>query len=148
MLATPHLLIGATIATRIHPLPLALLLAFLSHYILDAIPHWDYSINKIKTKKWKESFLDFLKVILDSLLGIILILLFAPNVVLALGGAFFALIPDGMTFLTVLLPETKLFQKHHFLHSNICHWFRKRKIPLFWLFVSQIIIIFVALYLL
>lgn len=43
MLSTPHLLVGAAIV-KIVPNPvISLPLAFLSHFVLDSIPHWDGS---------------------------------------------------------------------------------------------------------
>ena len=39
MLAVPHMVAGAALARRVHPGWLALSLAFLSHFLLDMIPH-------------------------------------------------------------------------------------------------------------
>ncbi len=41
MLETPHVVIGAAIATKIPNPLLAIPLAFASHFILDRIPHWN-----------------------------------------------------------------------------------------------------------
>jgi hypothetical protein len=41
MLETPHVAIGAAIATKIPNPLLAIPLAFASHFILDRIPHWN-----------------------------------------------------------------------------------------------------------
>lgn len=41
MLETPHVVVGAAIATKIGNPALAIPLAFLSHFVLDQIPHWN-----------------------------------------------------------------------------------------------------------
>lgn len=44
MTATTHALVGAAIVSKF-PNPLGLILAFLSHFLLDSIPHWDTYTN-------------------------------------------------------------------------------------------------------
>ena len=41
MLETPHVMVGAAIATKVGNPYLAIPLAFLSHFVLDRIPHWN-----------------------------------------------------------------------------------------------------------
>ncbi len=41
MLETPHVIVGAAIATKVGNPALAIPLAFASHFILDRIPHWN-----------------------------------------------------------------------------------------------------------
>lgn len=146
MILIPHLLIGAVIATKIHPFALAAALALASHYVLDAVPHWDYSTLAVRQKRWKQSLPVFSKIALDFSLGMILIFLLAKNLLLAFTGVFFAVLPDGITIFVILFPRNKLLQKHHFLHDRICHWFRGRKIPLFWKILSQVLTMITALY--
>ncbi len=43
MLSTPHLLVGAAIVKIVPDPAIGLPLAFLSHFALDSIPHWDGS---------------------------------------------------------------------------------------------------------
>ena len=73
MIFTIHFLLGAVLATKIKTIALFVPLAFISHYILDAIPHKQYSLDNIFQKNWKNSFFDFLKIFLDVLLGILLV---------------------------------------------------------------------------
>lgn len=42
MLATPHALIGAVIASKIHNPAIGLPVAFFSHFLFDLVPHWDW----------------------------------------------------------------------------------------------------------
>jgi len=51
MLETPHVFIGAAIATKIPDPLIAIPLAFASHFILETIPHWNPHLNS-ETKKY------------------------------------------------------------------------------------------------
>jgi hypothetical protein len=62
MTATAHALIGGAIASTIKDPNLGITLSFISHPLLDLIPHWDFGNNwrhKDKTKLLLESTLDF-----------------------------------------------------------------------------------------
>lgn len=71
MIFTSHLVVGATIGAEVIYLPLVAILALLSHYLLDFIPHVEYPINNILAKNWKKSAPDFLRVFLDLITGTI-----------------------------------------------------------------------------
>jgi len=45
MTATAHALVSAAIATSIPSPTIAISLAFVSHFMMDAIPHWDFGTN-------------------------------------------------------------------------------------------------------
>ncbi len=45
MLSTPHILVGAAIAKSIPNPYVSLPAAFLSHFVFDFIPHWDFSVT-------------------------------------------------------------------------------------------------------
>lgn len=51
MLETPHVAVGAAIASKIPNPFLAIPLAFASHFVLDAVPHWNPHIVT-ETKKF------------------------------------------------------------------------------------------------
>jgi len=51
VLETPHVVVGAAIATKIVNPALALPLAFASHFILETIPHWNPHLNT-ETEKY------------------------------------------------------------------------------------------------
>lgn len=124
MILTCHLLTGAAIALKIQPTPLALILAFLSHYLLDIIPHREYSIKNIFEKRWSKSFFDFLKVFLDIAFGALLILFLSKNQPIIYAGALFAILPDGFTFLALIFLKIKILRKHRNFHQNIIHFFK------------------------
>ena len=51
MLETPHVVLGAAIATKIPNPWIAIPLAFASHFVLEKVPHWNPHINT-ETKKY------------------------------------------------------------------------------------------------
>jgi hypothetical protein len=91
MLSTPHLLVGAAIVKAIPNPALSLPLAFLSHYALDTIPHWDGSPKApfgLKTT---------IAIVIDYAIGASLIYLLTvgyPNQYLIWLGAFLGTAPD------------------------------------------------------
>lgn len=147
MILTAHLLAGAVLSTRIKFLPLALLFAFLSHYLLDFLPHQEYSIENIRQRRWKKSFFDFFKVALDISFGILIIILFKNHFHAFIGG-FFAILADGFVLLSLIFPKSKSLKKHYSFHFEKIHFFKTQKISLFWEIFSQTLIIFVSILLL
>ncbi len=51
MLETPHVIVGAAIATKVANPALALPLAFGSHFLLEKVPHWNPHLNT-ETEKY------------------------------------------------------------------------------------------------
>ena len=118
-----HILAGAAIAVKIDIPLCAFLLAFLSHYILDCVPHWEYSIGNILKKEWKKTKIDFLKGGIDFLFGILLVFALAKNQPIIYIAAFFAILPDGLTLVNLLFPNKFLTILGNF-HKKT-HWFKK-----------------------
>ncbi len=130
MVLSVHILTGAAIAVKTQNPILGLLFAFFSHYLIDIIPHQEYSIQNIKDRRWKNSFGEFSKVFLDILIGLLIVLIFTKDYFLAILGGFLAILPDALTLLDFL----------HQNHDKI-HWFKNnKKISLFWEILSQIIV--------
>ncbi len=114
MVLTTHAIVGASVANLMpgHPI-LGFVAGFTSHFLLDAIPHWDYQLNseKIDPKNplnkdliiGKSFYFDLVKIGTDALLGIsVSLLLFsftgfhltnAP-----LWGALGGIAPDALQF--------------------------------------------------
>lgn len=65
MTATAHALVSAAIASSIPNPSLAISLAFVSHFMMDAIPHWDFGTNWRARAKAKTGAV----AILDTILG-------------------------------------------------------------------------------
>jgi hypothetical protein len=101
MLELPHAIVGATIATKVSNPFLSLPLAFLSHFLLDILPHWNPHIftemqasGKISKKSVVIIFLDALMALL---FGLFLAFRFWPKidrVTIILLGSFLAVAPD------------------------------------------------------
>jgi hypothetical protein len=145
MILTCHLLVGAAIASQIQFVPLALILAFLSHYFLDLLPQIDYSITNIKAGRWHKSSADFLKVFLDISFGLLLILLFSERTPLIFAGALLAIVPDGITLLAVFFNKNILIKIHQKFHKMLNSIGETKKIPLLGKILSQVLVILIAI---
>lgn len=80
MIIATHAVVGAVSAQAIAPgYVSAFAVGFLTHFIMDAIPHWDYplhmSMNPEKVS-FKTIFKDGLKLFLDFTVGILIIFFF------------------------------------------------------------------------
>ena len=108
---------GATGAVVVALLPthfyFALVLAFFSHFVLDAIPHLDYPLRSLDKKEEEKGVVDMkfglafiydlMVVGADALFGLILaglvsFLILGSLSPLFLLGAFVAMVPDGLQF--------------------------------------------------
>lgn len=137
MILTPHFLLGVAIVSHVQPFPFALFLAFLSHFILDAVPHWDYSTKYIRERFWRKTYGALFRIGVDFMFGVALVAFSAQKLPLAFAGGLAAASPDTLTLLPILFPRIKIFQIYDRFHSNT-HWFKNKKIPLFWKIFSQI----------
>lgn len=124
MILTSHILAGAAIGSQAGGPVLAAVLGFLSHYILDFLPHFkEYDIEGLKTKKIDMRFLkDFSKVIIDLSVGFLIVIFLSynnDNLTNILIGAFFGALPDGISFIgfflknKILLPLKRIHERVH-----------------------------------
>lgn len=58
MLSTPHILVGGAIVKSIPNPYISLPLAFISHFLFDAIPHWDFAPS-LRPKTLLFMFIDY-----------------------------------------------------------------------------------------
>lgn len=90
MLTTTHLMVGATLST-IFPNPLiSFPLAFLSHFVIDLIPHWNWKPNTL--------FKQFAAIV-EGLFGLILVFILLKNSdqpLIVLFASLIATIPDAL----------------------------------------------------
>ena len=132
MILIPHLIIGAIIAIKFNSLPLIIFLALLSHYLLDAIPHIDYSIEGIRKNIRKNFFKDISKIILDVTVGLIFIILIQHitrvSPIKLATGAFLGTFPDLLTLLFFKFPKSKILKAHSFFHKKI-HFLKENPTP-------------------
>jgi hypothetical protein len=104
MILAIHAITGAVVSANAGNITEAAFLGLVSHYLIDSIPHTDYELKQLKNNSIKTSFREYLKIAADLLIGGIVILFFLirrnfSGVILVLTGAFFGLLPDGLTFL-------------------------------------------------
>jgi hypothetical protein len=136
MTLATHEAAGGLVAAVVAPLPaIGFVLAFLSHFALDAIPHWDYNISSLERNPadplrnkvlFERGFRgDAAKVVLDCLIGLAVILLFhylaaLPLVPMLIGAAAGAL-PDFLQFIYFVFkaePITSLQKFHVWMHAT------------------------------
>ncbi|BCX14952.1 MAG: hypothetical protein KatS3mg088_635 [Patescibacteria group bacterium] len=101
MLETPHVAVGAAIATKIANPFVSLPLAFLSHLLLEKVPHWNPHLNTEKKTFGKVTKKSTTIVIIDSVsalsLGLWIALSKSSNFeqfVIILLACFFSVLPD------------------------------------------------------
>lgn len=153
---TTHAIVGAAIASVIpaHPI-LAIAAAFASHFLLDAIPHWDYpirsdSVNPVVAAALKYDralFTDILTIGTDAILGIglALLLLAKPsNLALVFCAAGAAILPDALQFAYIRLPREPLISVQRF-HSWAHASSDLKARPIFGLFAQIGLVLFVLL---
>lgn len=137
MILSVHATFGAAVASLVPTHPVAgFTLGFISHLVLDAIPHQDYKLVSVESdpnKKIKAIDLiqkkfalvrDIILVSFDALAGFCLAFMFFFNPEhpwIFFIGAFGALLPDGLTFLYLLFKHKAL--SHFFdFHTDFIHY--------------------------
>ena len=133
MILATHAVVGAAIASLIPDHPLGAFLAgVVSHFAIDAIPHWDYPLRSMFRGADKGAALaldrglviDFSLIALDGFVGLVLaIWLFAtPATMLTIMmGIFGGMLPDPLQFAHRLYPHEPLrsLQRFHaWVHSK------------------------------
>jgi hypothetical protein len=125
---TTHAIVGAAIASVLPAYPaMGIAAAFASHFLLDAIPHWDYPIlsdsvnpNVAAAMKYDRAlFTDMLRIGTDAMLGIALALILfarAGDFALVLCAAAAAILPDALQFAYMRFPREPLISLQRF-HS-------------------------------
>lgn len=105
MLETPHVAVGAAIASKIPNPLIAIPLAFASHFILDKVPHWNPHIVT-ETKKFgqpteKSTNIIIVDCVLALMLGTAIAYKALPNTKMAISimlCSFFSILPDLVEF--------------------------------------------------
>jgi len=149
MLLTPHTFVGIAIATNITNPFFAFILAFLSHFLGDKVPHWDFYSNTKKeerTKGWRP-----LAVMADLAIGVAVGIAFttyflwnkdnpyiAFNVFIC---GIAAVLPDALSSLDLFLGKSNKF-------LNVLNSIQSKmqfQAPLPWGIITQFIIILLSL---
>jgi len=130
MILTTHALAGAALANFFPSRPIeAFLAGFLSHFVLDALPHWDYKIRSdsirpdvgARIKLDKDFLIDAAKIWTDISFGLVLSLMIFENG--DKGGAIFwgaigGILPDPLQFLYARFKHEPLVMLQNF-HKKI-----------------------------
>lgn len=144
MLCTTHALTGGLIITKVGNPFFSLPLILLTHYIMDAIPHWDFGTKLRKRGRLKTAILGIAELAFALIVSWFLFQKSQPFSLLLWAGIFLSLAPDfadsPYRFLGLNLPFSKqLYRLHHRFHKK--HVF-------FWGLLPQVIIIALILFLL
>jgi hypothetical protein len=144
MLLTPHILVGALIGFKIQNPWLVFILAIISHFALDAIPHREYDIKALKRKKIDKQFIiEFSQVLTDLVIGVSTTIFFvwhSPSRNYAILGMIAAVIPDGITFL-YWRTKLSIFKKITDFHRFTVHPKNNKNTPLIWGLGGQLIVV-------
>ncbi len=146
MLSTPHIVTGIAIATKTTNPILAIPLAFMSHFILDMVPHWNPHLNTEMRTYGKITTRSKTIIIIDTVVGTGIVLAAAltaksPDAaLLSFACASAAILPDAM--------EAPYFF-FHWKTDFIMKWIRFQKAMqsdanVFWGTLTQIITILAA----
>lgn len=133
MTLATHAVVGAAVAAALpnHPI-LGGIFAFASHFLLDALPHWDYKILSASANPdapAKLTFdrlfrLDLLRIGSDALLGFVVAGAFFWHLVenwLWIIGAAAAILPDFLQFVYSKYPKGPIAQLqafHRWIHTS------------------------------
>ena len=123
MVITSHMLVGAAIGVHSPNVWAAFCFGFISHYLLDALPHWDY-LDGIKISKFNQ----LAKIFIDFIIGsTVVVILFWPLSfnfnILIIFGLFGALLPDFIEFFYTNF-KIKLLRPLSLFHNKI-HYYKK-----------------------
>ncbi len=145
MLLTPHTLVGASIGASTNNVSLIIILAFLSHFILDAIPHFDWGTWHNYDSNFKLEKKDYILLVTDvSTAGILLFWVWTKwdyNIYIVLG-AFSAVLVDlidNVPFWKRWMRQTSFGRFIHKIHTFV-HYKIKPKYW-YWGVITQVLII-------
>jgi hypothetical protein len=145
MTATGHALVGTVIAAKIGNPALAIPIALASHFLCDALPHWDTGYDRENQSKTRFVTASAIDVILGFVLAYLLIVLFFPttNFLYAFLIIIIAQLPDWLTAPYLFLdwkfpPFTWIYNCQKKFDSSI---------GLPWGFVNQVVVIIALIFL-
>ena len=130
MILSTHAIVGAALASVLPANPALVFVAgVVSHFAIDAIPHWDYPLRGFSVSKDAGAPLRFsralvrdcLLIALDACVGLALALAFFGPTGMILLGAVSAMLPDPLQFVYRIYPHQPLrtLQRfHQWIHSD------------------------------
>jgi hypothetical protein len=133
MILSTHAIVGGAIASLFPTNPVVAMAAgFASHFVIDAIPHWDYPLRSISLGPGARNqltlrgprLLDIALIAFDGCAGLALAVIFfaTPDTVWVIVlGALAAMLPDPLQFLYTVYPHgpLKSLQRFHgWMHTK------------------------------
>ena len=137
MTLATHAVVGGAVAALFpnHPIT-AFIAGFFSHFILDAIPHWDYKLLSVyanpdklggseRIKADKYFILDLMRIGCDAILGLLIIFILWNLVIfgdwrILILGAIGSMLPDFLQFVYARFPHQPMVALQKF-HSSLMH---------------------------
>lgn len=156
MILLPHIITGAAIGAKTQNLGLIIILGILIHFILDRIPHWDYSIKGIEgfrvTKNFRKLIANMIKIGIDGLIGLLVVFLVLwqkdllnPDYLLfTVISILLSTLPDILTFLS-LITSNKFLDKIAEFHESVHFKTEKEGVITFLGISTQVAVIIFAL---
>ncbi len=142
MLSTPHILVGGAIVKAIPNPLISLPLAFLSHFLFDFIPHWDFKIA-LKPKPLLAAFVDYA-------IGLTLLYVLSVDQIdqtLIILGGIMATVPDFMIG-SVRVLHWKIFNLPPLNHLNNFHIDIQNRVNIFLGSIFSIVTMLISIYIL
>lgn len=140
MIFTPHIIAGAVIGAKTQNLGLIIISGLLIHFIMDKLPHWDYPVSGVenfkKEKNFKNLFIDFIKIGIDGLIGllIVFIIMWQKNILnlyylpFILFAIFVSILPDIILGLSALFAPKKIIKKYFkSVHYKFLHYKKEKE---------------------
>lgn len=130
MIFTPHIIVGAVIGSKIQNIGLIVFLGLLSHFILDKVPHWDYSVSVyIKSFRQIKSLKSLIplasKISIDGIVGLLIVFFvlgYSPFILL---GIFISILPDFVLGSILFFGHNKFSKKISDFHEKFLHFKHK-----------------------
>jgi hypothetical protein len=133
MILSTHAVVGGALASLLpsHPVA-AFAVGFASHFVIDAIPHWDYPLRSISLGPGARNQVRFTPALardvamtaFDAVVGLVIAIVFfaTPSTIVAvLAGAVGAMLPDALQFVHTLYPHeplASLQRLHRWFHTK------------------------------
>ena len=162
MILASHIIISGLLGSQTDNYFLAAAIGFLSHYVLDGIPHWDYLSDEFEAKaqnnlgfiKSKKFWGEISKVFIDiaagfGLLLILIISIKEDNIIPAIIGAIFGILPDplGLFYWMTKLKTLKWNSDiQYFVHHSIHKKIKQKFLPGILVQAATIIAIWLIIY--
>ncbi len=148
MILTSHAIVGAALSKITGFIPGAFFIGMASHYLTDAIPHYDYiEQDFVENPRSAKSRKMLRLIMLDGLAGLAAsLLLFPPQTYADFVKLFFAvagaMLPDALQGIQLYFPNRITLQSnnfHHFMHFLITRRPYLQNFPKFGLLLQAII---------